>query len=96
MPKFEIFYGTWQAHSDGIYEYSSREEAEQDAYMKAIEDYQSYEGHHGILSYEECKEDAINSWGCEDWTEEDFDQFYQETVDNTISWYVEEVFDDER
>ena len=95
MPKFELFAGTWQAHSHGIYEYSSREEAEHEAYLLAIEDYQSYEGNHGILNYEECREDAIESWGCEDWTEEDFEEFYQETIDNTITYYVEEINEDE-
>lgn len=93
MPKYEIFAGIWNLHSHGIYEYDNIHEAEKDAYEKAIEEYHSYEGSHGILDYDECCEDARESWDCEDWTEEDFENFYNETIQSTIQYAVEEVLE---
>ena len=42
-------------------EFNSREKAEDAAYHAAIEEYQSYEGYHGILNWEECRQDLIDS-----------------------------------
>lgn len=40
--------------------YNSLEEAEEDAYTAASEEYESYSGYHGLLTYEEALETAMN------------------------------------
>lgn len=42
-------------------EFNSEEEALEYAYHLAIEEYQSYEGCHGILDWLDCREDLIKS-----------------------------------
>ena len=92
MAKFNIYAGVFAGENYcGIYECDSKEEAMGYAHELAVEAYESYAGLHGILSYEECREEAIEFWGCEDWTDDDFWYCYMETVENTISYYVEEV-----
>lgn len=81
------------ANYQGTYEYNTLEEAERDAYRMAEEEYQSYEGCHGILSYEECEEDLRDSGFIgEDMTdneiEEAVDNRYLEEIESWISWYV--------
>ena len=93
--KYEIFAGVWQAHSHGVEEFDTLEQAEYRAYELAKEEYESYEGSHGILSYDKCVEDAQESWDCKDWTADDYYGFYLETIENTITYYVEEVKEDE-
>ena len=45
------------ANYHGTYEYESIDDALKEAYLLAEEEYQSYEGCHGILSYADCEED---------------------------------------
>ena len=92
MAKFNIYTGVFAGeHFCGTYECDSEAEAMGYAHELAVEEYESHTGFNGILSYEECCEDAIESWGCEDWTDDDFWQYYTETIENTINYYVEEV-----
>lgn len=92
MAKFNIYAGVFAGENHcGSFEFDSENEALGYAHELAVEMYESYAGLHGILSYEECRENAIESWGCEDWTDDDFWYCYMETVENTISYYVEEV-----
>lgn len=93
--KFEIFAGLnggfGGAQSLGIFDFDDEEEALQEARNAAIEEYESYEGCHGILSREECKEDLIASFGIEYATEDNVDMAYLEEVESWIEYYVEEV-----
>ena len=91
MPKFDLYAGVWHPEYQGCYEFANLEEATDRARELAIEEYQSYEGSHGVLSYDECCEDAVESWGCEDWTDSDFEDFYDETIENTVSYYAKAV-----
>ena len=75
------------AKYQGTYDFNSKEEAANEAYVMAVEEYQSYEGHHGILSWEDCRQDLIDSYG-EEPTEEDVDDRYQEEVEGWLSYYV--------
>lgn len=55
--KYKIYAGlsggaTYQKTED----YSSMDEALEDAYVLAVEEYQSYEGCHGIMSWDDCRE----------------------------------------
>ena len=76
------------AKYNGTYEYNSEVDALKDAYNLAVEEYQSYEGCHGILSWEECKEDLIDSFGADEVTDEDVDMHYQDQIDGWIVYYV--------
>lgn len=93
--KFEIFAGLnggfGGAQSLGIFDFNDEDEALQAARNAAIEEYESYEGCHGILSREECEEDLIASFGIEYATEDDIDMAYLEEVESWIEYYVEEV-----
>ena len=91
MPWFKIYAGLGGsfggANYQGTYEYNTREEAEEDACLMAEEEYQSYEGYHGIMSWDDCREDLIESCG-EEPSEEDVDTHYREEIESWTSWYV--------
>ena len=57
MPWFKIYCGMsgsfGGASYNGTYEYANIDEATEDAYRMAEEEYQSYEGCHGIMSLED-------------------------------------------
>ena len=96
MQKYEIYagmgggFGGAQLH--GIYEFSSVQEAERYAYDLAFDEYQSYEGSHGILSWDEVYEDCLASeWiepGAQSETEIEgiVDDAYLELVEGWIEW----------
>lgn len=91
LQKYDLYTGMGGsfggARYNGTYEYNSEEEALQDAYNLALEEYQGFEGSHGILSWEECREDLINSFG-EIPDDEDVDLHYTEYVERWIVYYV--------
>ena len=75
------------AEYKGTFEFKTEEEAMQEAYECAIDDYESYAGYHGILDWEECKQDCIDSgWGDDDATVNDR---YQEEIESWINYYVD-------
>lgn len=92
--KFEIYAGLGGGFGGANYvetiEANTREEAEEYARQCAIDDYESYEGSHGILSRDDVFEDLIESFG-EEPLEEDVDLRYMEEVEGWIAYYVEEV-----
>lgn len=92
--KFEIYAGLGGGFGGASYietiEANTREEAEEYARQCAIDDYESYEGSHGILSRDDVFEDLIESFG-EEPLEEDVDLRYMEEVEGWITYYVEEV-----
>ena len=59
MPWFKVYCGMsgsmGGARYNGTYEYADIDEATADAYRMAEEEYQSYEGHHGIMSPEDVE-----------------------------------------
>lgn len=92
--KFEIYAGLGGGFGGANYvetiEANTREEAEEYARQCAIDDYESYEGSHGILSRDDVFEDLIESFG-EEPLEEDVNLRYMEEVEGWITYYVEEV-----
>lgn len=92
--KFEIYAGLGGGFGGASYvetiEANTREEAEEYARQCAIDDYESYEGSHGILSRDDVFEDLIESFG-EEPLEEDVDLKYMEEVEGWIVYYVEKV-----
>lgn len=72
-------------------EFENEEAAVEYAYCCALEEYQSYEGYHGIVSYGDIL-DCPEDYGLEEgYTEEDVEEIYQEEVESWITYYVEEV-----
>lgn len=63
--KYKIYAGLSGGFGGATYQktedYSSMDEALEDAYALAVEEYQSYEGCHGIMSWDDCREDLIDS-----------------------------------
>lgn len=72
-------------------EFENRAAAENYAYECALEEYQSYEGCHGLVSYGDIWE-SPEDYGLEEgYTEEDVEEIYQEEVESWITYYIEEV-----
>ena len=72
-------------------EFENEEAAVNYAYECALEEYQSYEGYHGIVSYGDIL-DNPEEYGLEEgFTEEDVDEIYQEEIESWITYYVKEV-----
>lgn len=103
MAKFELFVGLGRgfggATSVGIHEFDSEKEAEELALQLAIEEYQTYEGRFGLLSYEDVRSECIEEVG--GFFEDDVDfenavnERYMEEMMTWILYYVYEIFDDE-
>ena len=69
-------------------EYNDIEEATEAAYEYAAEEYQSYEGYHGLTSYNDIKENP-EEYGLDENPEaEDVDEVYTEEVENWIEYYA--------
>lgn len=89
MPWFKIYCGMGGsmggARYNGTYEYADIDEATADAYRMAEEEYQSYEGCHGIMSPEDVEEDLRNSGFIND------DMTDAEVEDMVASYYLEEI-----
>lgn len=84
-------FGGAQYH--GTYEYTNIEEATLDAYLKAEEEYQSYEGCHGIMSPSDIEEDLRDSGFIDDDMTDDevadmIDYHYREEIESWISYYA--------
>lgn len=78
----------------GTYECENEEAALEIAYEAAVEEYQSYEGCHGILNWDECRADLEES-GYEDITEDDVNDHYNEQIESWISYHVRPFSDSE-
>lgn len=75
-------------------EFSSFEEAMRFAYDTAFEEYESYEGMHGLLDWNECAEELYPDRNIDDLTpfeEQQISDYYLEEVESWIDYYVEEV-----
>lgn len=79
------------ANPHGIYEFETLDEAEAYAYGLAVEEYESYAGANGLLSWDECKEDLIESFPDEEWTDAEVNEHYLEEVESWITYWAEEV-----
>ena len=95
--KFEIYAGLGGGFGGASYieiiEANTREEAEEYARQCAIDDYESYEGSHGILSRDDVFEDLLESFG-EEPSEEDVELMYIEEIENWIVYCVERIIDE--
>ena len=81
------------ANYHGTFEFENMDEAHQEAYRLAEEEYQSYEGCHGILSYEDCEQDLRDSGFIDDdmadgEIEDIIANHYLEEIESWIDFYV--------
>ena len=69
------------------------EEADKYAYDEAWEEYESYAGCHGILSWDEVYDELKEAGELVGMTDNEIDDFvndhYQEEVESWIEWYAE-------
>ena len=74
VPLFDIYAGMSGGFGGASFhkteEYATIDEAVQEAYELSIEEYQSYECCHGIMSWDDCYEDLVES-GDENPTDDD-------------------------
>lgn len=76
------------ARYNGTYKYADIDEATADAYRMAEEEYQSYEGHHGIMSWDDCYEDLMESNDGIEPSDDDVSDHYREEIESWIRYYA--------
>ena len=99
MAYFRITYGCGCGDNEEYMEFSSQQEADEAAYQLAIDDYESFEGLHGIRSMREIAEEDFEV----DLDELDFDTAmyidiettYMEERESQISYCAEEISKEE-
>lgn len=70
-------------------DFLSEEDAVEYAREQAIQEYQSYEGYHGIYSPEDIQNE-YQEFGLEEgYTEEELEEVYLEQIESCIEYYVE-------
>lgn len=84
--RYKIYAGLSGAIYQMIEDYASMEDELEDAYALAVEEYQSYEGCHGLMSWDDCRKDLIDSGFDHD--DETVDDHYQEELESWLSYYV--------
>ena len=100
MPNYRIFAGLGGgfggAKYEETYEFRNEDEAMEYAYNKAVEEYESYAGSHGLLDYDGVREDLEESGFIEDTIDENeieamIESHYIEYMESWLDYYVEEV-----
>lgn len=73
------------------------EEADKYAYDEAWEEYESYAGYHGILSWDEIYDESKEAGELDGMTDNKIEDYinnlYQEEVESWIEWYAEPHID---
>ena len=88
--KFYVEYGCGCGDNYMVIEAKDLAAAENYAYEKAIEEYESYEGLHGILN----KEEVCEEWGIEDVDSDEAEVAYREEREGQLNYLAEE-YDEE-
>lgn len=81
--KFFIGFGCGYGRGYEVIEAKDENDAMHYAHDRAAENYQSFEGYHGILDWGDVKEE----YGLED--DYDIDNAYWEEIENTIEYWAE-------
>lgn len=71
----------------GTFEFENQDEALEYAYQAAIECYESYEGEHGLLDWNECREELKNSGY--DYDDGEVDEYYGDEIESWVDYYVD-------
>ena len=88
---YYCYYGCSVNEQEEVIESESLEEAEKYVYEKAVENFQSYEGLHGISSFEEFVEENSEFYEND---EDDLREAYHDYMENDINYGIE-IFDAE-
>ena len=99
MAFYKITYGCGCGENEEYMEFSSQQEADEAAYQLAIDDYESFEGLHGIRSMREIAEEDFEV----DLDELDFDTSlyidiettYMDERENQLDYSAEEISKEE-
>lgn len=94
MPKFKIFAGLSGGFGGpnyhGTYEYPNRDEAMKDAYDLAFEEYESYGGYHGLMTWDDVYQDLMDSGFIDTIDENEITEMvndaYQEQVEGWLTY----------
>ena len=95
MKYWRIHYGCGCGNHTDFIIADTEELANREAYERAVEDYYSYEGYHGIQTVEEIAEEMFpEAEGWESLSKEQQDEaydVYHETIEYSIDYWVEEI-----
>ena len=92
MPKYNLYAGLGGDFGGANYitteEFTSEEEARQEAYRLAVEEYESYEGLHGILDWDDCREAMMEDNNYEEPDPSEVNDYYLEEIESWIEYYI--------
>ena len=97
MKQYNIYAGLGGSFGGAKYQYTglyeTREEAEEEAFQTACEDYEQYEGLYGLYGWKDATNDYCNDQEIdpEDLTDEDtqeIENYYDEGRESWIDYYV--------
>lgn len=94
LKEYNIYAGLGGGFGGAKYQYTSLyespEKAEEEAYEVASEEYESYGGYHGLLTYEEALETAMeaNPGKSEEELQEYIDELFEEDKESWIEYYA--------
>lgn len=99
MKQYNIYAGLGGSFGDANYQYTTlcetEDEALDEAYERACEEYEQYEGLHGLPSWEDatreyCEELGISQEELEDTDEESLaiEEYYNEARENWLAYHI--------
>lgn len=92
--EYNIYAGLGGGFGGATYQYTglfnSQEEADNEAYQRACEEYDSYSGYHGLLTYEEALEEAKaeNPEATEDELDDYIGELFQQDMEEWVESYA--------
>ena len=90
MDKYNIYAGLGGGFGGATYKFTteanSLEEAEDIAYQEAVEEYEEYEGLHGLKTWIDCAEEL--GVDIEEEDSEDVDDLYNSEIESWIDYYA--------
>ena len=105
MEKYNIYAGLTGSFGGATYQgtgnFKSEDDAYQVAYECAVEEYQSYEGLHGIRDWNDCFEDFCEKEGIEPTSDneskylDEIELYYEEEMESWIEYYPV-LFDEDK
>lgn len=101
--KYAIFAGLNGGFGGATFQYvddfNTEEDALDTAYLLAVQEYESYEGLHGLPSWEDVRDELRDSYGLdEEPSDDDINEVYLDYRNNWLDYKVEKVvrdYDDE-
>lgn len=101
--RYNIYAGLSGGFGGCQYQYTENFDTEQEAWdaahHAAVEEYQSYEGYHGLLSWDNikehyCNDNEVSEAGLIDSDYEEIDAIYEEEIESWLSYKATTVEED--